>query len=52
MAQLRAVVDQLRLVGALVVEVNDELIAAERRYVAAVLDPHGEPRSLPAARRN
>ena len=47
----------IRLVGALLVEVNDEMIAAERRYiaaasVAAVLDPADELPSLPAAPRN
>ena len=47
----------IRLVGALLVEVNDEMIAAERRYiaaasVAAVLDPADALPSLPAAPRN
>lgn len=46
----------IRLVGALLVEVNDEMIAAERRYIAAasvatVLDPDDELPSLPAAPR-
>ncbi len=62
-AQLRAVVDQLepttpgvasRLVGALLVEINDEMIAADRRYIAAasVAEIDGiqpELQSLPAA---
>jgi putative transposase len=47
----------IRLVGALLVEINDEMIAAERRYiaaasVAAVLDQEGALASLPAAPRN
>jgi putative transposase len=47
----------IRLVGALLVEVNDELIAAPRRYMAAVtltplIDPHDQLPSLPAAPRN
>lgn len=47
----------IRLVGALLVEVNDEMIASERRYiaaasVAAVLDPDHQLASLPAAPRN
>jgi putative transposase len=46
----------IRLVGALLVEVNDEMIASERRYiaaasVAAVLDPNDQLPSLPAAPR-
>ena len=46
----------IRLVGALLVEVNDEMIAAERRYIAAasvatVLDPQDQLPSLPAAPR-
>jgi putative transposase len=46
----------IRLVGALLVEINDEMIAAERRYiaagsVAAVLDDHDRLPSLPAAPR-
>lgn len=46
----------IRLVGALLVEINDEMLAAERRYIAAAsltdLNP-GEPEltSLPAAPR-
>ncbi len=65
-AQLRAVVDQLepnapgiasRLVGALLVEINDEMIAADRRYIAAatVAEIDGiqpELQSLPAASRD
>jgi len=47
----------IRLVGALLAEVNDEMIASERRYiaaasVAAVLDPDHPLPSLPAAPRN
>lgn len=47
----------IRLVGALLAEVNDEMIASERRYiaaasVAAVLDPDQQLPSLPAAPRN
>lgn len=47
----------IRLVGALLVEINDEMIAAERRYIAAasVAEIDGiEPdlQSLPAASRN
>ena len=46
----------IRLVGALFVEINDEMIAAERRYIAAasvadLTDQPGEL-SLPAAPRN
>lgn len=45
----------IRLVGALLVEINDEMIAAERRYIAAasVADLTGEPveLALPAAPR-
>ena len=46
----------IRLVGALLVETNDEMIAAERRYiaaasVAAVLDTDNQLPSLPAAPR-
>ena len=46
----------IRLIGALLVEVNDELIAAPRRYMAAatltpLLDNHQEVLSLPAAPR-
>ena len=46
----------IRLVGALLVEINDEMIAAERRYIAAasvadLTDQPGEP-ALPAAPRN
>jgi len=44
----------IRLVGALLVEINDEMIAAERRYIAAasVAEIDGivtDLRSLPAA---
>ena len=44
----------IRLVGALLVEINDEMIAAERRYiaaasVAAVNEQEGALASLPAA---
>jgi transposase-like protein len=47
----------IRLVGALLVEINDEMIAAERRYiaaasVAAVLEDNDRLPSLPAAPRN
>ncbi len=47
----------IRLVGALLVEINDEIIAAERRYISAasVADIDGiEPdlQSLPAASRD
>jgi transposase-like protein len=47
----------IRLVGALLVEVNDEMIAAERRYIAAasltpVLEKGHQLPSLPAAPRN
>ena len=47
----------IRLVGALLVEINDEMIAAERRYIAAasVAEIDGiEPdlQSLPAATRD
>jgi transposase-like protein len=46
----------IRLVGALLVEVNDEMIAAERRYIAAasvavLFDNDTELQSLPAAPR-
>jgi putative transposase len=47
----------IRLVGALLVEVNDELIAAPRRYMAAstltplLTDPYDQLPSLPAAPR-
>ena len=46
----------IRLVGALLVEINDEMIAADRRYIAAasiapVLDDDSELTSLPAAPR-
>src|SRR5437763_1177771 len=46
----------IRLVGALLVELNDEMVAAERRYMAAasltdLLDDHTELASLPAAPR-
>jgi putative transposase len=46
----------IRLVGALLVEMNDEMIAADRRYiaagsVAALLDDHDRLPSLPAAPR-
>ena len=45
----------IRLVGALLVEINDEMIAAERRYIAAnsVAELTGQPTelSLPAAPR-
>jgi putative transposase len=46
----------IRLVGALLVELNDEMIAAERRYIAAatltpLTDPDTEVTSLPAAPR-
>lgn len=46
----------IRLVGALLVEVNDELIAAPRRYMAAatltpLLPDDEEVLSLPAAPR-
>ena len=47
----------IRLVGALLVEINDEMIAAERRYIAAVsvaeidgIQP--DLQSLPAAPRD
>ena len=47
----------IRLVGALLVEINDEMIAAERRYIAAAsvaeidgIEP--ELQSLPAASRD
>jgi putative transposase len=47
----------IRLVGALLVEINDEMIAAERRYIAAVsvaeidgIDT--DLKSLPAASRD
>ena len=46
----------IRLVGALLVEINDEMIAAERRYIAAasVADLTDQPAelALPAAPRN
>ena len=46
----------IRLVGALLVEINDEMIAAERRYIAAasVADLTEQPGelALPAAPRN
>jgi len=47
----------IRLVGALLVEANDEMIASERRYIAAasvavLLDDHQQLPSLPAAPRN
>ena len=47
----------IRLVGALLVEVNDEMIAAERRYIAAatvtpLLEKGDQLPSLPAAPRN
>lgn len=46
----------IRLVGALLVEINDEMIAADRRYIAAasvavLLDDDTELPSLPAAPR-
>jgi putative transposase len=46
----------IRLVGALLVELNDEMIAAERRYIAAatitdLIQDHTELTSLPAAPR-
>jgi putative transposase len=46
----------IRLVGALLVEINDEMVAAERRYIAAasvavLLDDHTQLPSLPAAPR-
>jgi transposase-like protein len=46
----------IRLVGALLVELNDEMVAAERRYIAAasiveLIDDHAELPSLPAAPR-
>ena len=45
----------IRLVGALLVEINDEMIAAERRYIAAnsVAELTGQPTelALPAAPR-
>jgi putative transposase len=46
----------IRLVGALLVELNDEMVAAERRYIAAatltpLTDPDTEVASLPAAPR-
>ena len=46
----------IRLVGALLVEINDEMIAAPRRYIAAasitpILEQHQEVTSLPAAPR-
>ena len=46
----------IRLVGALLVEINDEMVAAERRYIAAasVADLSDTPNelALPAAPRN
>ncbi len=47
----------IRLVGALLVEINDEMIAAERRYIAAasitpLLEEGDQLASLPAAPRN
>ena len=46
----------IRLVGALLLEINDEMIAAERRYIAAAsvaeLTDHPTELSLPAAPRN
>ena len=47
----------IRLVGALLVEINDEMIAAERRYIAAasVAEIYGvdiDLQSLPAATRD
>lgn len=47
----------IRLVGALLAEVNDEMIAAERRYIAAatitqLLEEKDQLPSLPAAPRN
>jgi putative transposase len=46
----------IRLVGALLVELNDEMVAAERRYIAAasvadLTDNHTELTSLPVAPR-
>ena len=45
----------IRLVGALLVEINDEMIAAERRYIAAAsvadLTEHPDELALPAAPR-
>jgi hypothetical protein len=45
----------IRLVGALLVEINDEMIAAERRYIAAAsvaeLTDHNVELALPAAPR-
>jgi len=45
----------IRLVGALLVEINDEMIAAERRYIAAAsvadLTDHAPELALPAAPR-
>lgn len=47
----------IRLIGALLVELNDEMIAADRRYIAAasvavLLDDNNQLPSLPAAPRN
>jgi putative transposase len=47
----------IRLVGALLAEINDEMVAADRRYIAAasvavLLDDHNQLPSLPAAPRN
>jgi putative transposase len=47
----------IRLVGALLVEINDEMVAADRRYIAAasvavLLDGDNQLPSLPAAPRN
>ena len=41
----------IRLVGALLVDINDEMIAAERRYIAAELITEAVELSLPAAPR-
>jgi transposase-like protein len=46
----------IRLVGALLVETNDEMLAADRRYIAEaslaeLTDPDTEVTSLPAAPR-
>ncbi len=46
----------IRLVGALLVEINDEMIAAERRYIAAAglaeLTDNTAELALPAAPRD
>jgi putative transposase len=47
----------IRLVGALLVEINDEMVAADRRYIAAasvavLFDGENQLPSLPAAPRN